>query len=155
MAILPMQTGADNPILRKKSTAVKKIDTKIKKFIDDMKNTLLSHEGIGLAAPQVGENIRVILVCLNPKTKNENTVVMVNPEITYKSDEVYEAEEGCLSLPSIYLQVTRSKEIIVSFQSLKSRKQTLRLENLNARIVQHEIDHINGILIVDHKKNIA
>ncbi|MBI2464383.1 peptide deformylase [Candidatus Peregrinibacteria bacterium] len=153
MAILSMQTGADNPILRKKSTEVKKIDTKLKKFIDDMKDTLVSHEGIGLAAPQVGKNIRVVLVCLNPKTKNENTVVMINPEITYKSEEMYEAEEGCLSLPGIYLQVLRSKEIIVDFQSLKKQKQTLRLEGINARIVQHEVDHVNGILIVDYHLN--
>lgn len=149
MAVLEIIQGADNPILRKKSVAIKKIDAKLKKLVKDMSDTLFKAKGIGLAAPQVGQNIRVILALLNVNTPQQTLIEMVNPEILESSEEKETAEEGCLSLPGIYGNVERSKSITVHFQTLKNQKLTLHLKGLNARIVQHEVDHIDGVLIVD------
>lgn len=152
MAVLTIVQGADNPILRKKSISIKKIDAKLKKLVKDMSDTLSKAKGIGLAAPQVGKNIRVIVALLNVNTPQQTLVEMVNPDIEKRSEAKETAEEGCLSLPGIYGNVERSKSITVRFQTLKNQKLTLHLEGLNARIVQHEVDHIDGILIVDRFK---
>lgn len=150
MDIFQLQTGADNPILRKKSVPVKKIDSRIKKLIKNMEATIKREKGVGLAAPQVGENTRLILVRLNIESKSENLAIMVNPEITRRANEEVVAEEGCLSLPGIYRKVSRSREITVVFETIKRDKISLKLKDLNARIVQHEIDHLNGVLISDY-----
>lgn len=145
----PIITGAAHPTLRKKSLEVKKVDQKIRKIAKDLQDTLTKIPGIGLAAPQIGENYRVIIAKLNPGKEQEAKIIMVNPEIQTFSQEIEIAEEGCLSLPKIYVKVPRSKEITVVYRDLRDRQNTLHLKNLNARIVQHEIDHLDGILIVD------
>jgi len=148
MSILQIQTGVDNPILRKKSSKVLQITKDLKKLVKDMQDTL-HLDGIGLAAPQVGVNSRIILVTLNSGQKNANTVIMVNPEILFFSEEKTFAEEGCLSLPKIFEKVERAKSIIVKYQDLNMREHLLNLSNINARITQHELDHLNGVLFLD------
>ncbi len=143
---LTIETGEENEILRKKSKEVKKIDKKLLKFIKEMDKSMKSEKGVGLAAPQVGKNIRLIIVLLN----NEIVIPMVNPKITTHSDNVESGEEGCLSLPGIWGQVKRYKEITVQFLDVKGEKRMLKLEGFNARIVQHEIDHLDGILFTDY-----
>ncbi|MFA6549872.1 MAG: peptide deformylase [Candidatus Gracilibacteria bacterium] len=147
MAKLKILTGADNKILRTKSVEVKHV-TKIAKLIKDMKDTLDAKD-LGLAAPQVGENVRICLVRLNASTKNEALVLMINPEIIGMGKEKEIGEEGCLSLPGLWINVERAKKITVKFLDAKNKEQILMLERLNARVVQHEIDHLDGILMVD------
>lgn len=143
-------TGEDNPLLRRKAVPIKKIDAKTQSIIKGMEKILAFEKGLGLAAPQIGENIRLILVKLNPNTSQEMVLAMINPEITAVSKEQEIAEEGCLSLPGRYGQVARAKEITVKFDIINnSQKQILKLSFLNAKIVQHEVDHLDGILFVD------
>ncbi len=114
-----------------------------------MQATLKAEKGLGLAAPQVGINQRLIAVILNKHTDQELQLILINPVITAWSEEKAICEEGCLSLPQMFLQVERAKGITVEFLNLKNQKQILNLKDLNARVVQHEIDHLDGILIVD------
>lgn len=114
---------------------------------------MLSQNGVGLAAPQVGHNIRIIIVRFNPGKPEQMIIPMLNPEILHFSEEKYEDEEGCLSIPDIWGIVERPKEIIVSFLTAKGAPQTLKLSDLNARIIQHELDHLDGILFVDRAKS--
>ena len=143
---LIIETGQDNETLRKKSEPVRQIDKKTLKLLKEMGESMKEEKGVGLAAPQVGENIRMILVLLN----NKNLIPMINPVITVHSDETEVGEEGCLSLPGIWGNVKRYKEITVQYQNEKGEKQILKLECFNARVVQHEIDHLDGILFTDY-----
>ncbi len=144
--VLNIELGADNPILRKKSETIKNIDKKLKKFIKDMIETMKDAKGVGIAAPQVGVNIRLCIVTLNDK----QPIALINPAITAQSEEKEWGEEGCLSLPKQWGQVERSKEITVTFTTEKNTQQTLKLKDFNARIVQHEIDHLDGVLFIDY-----
>jgi peptide deformylase len=152
MTILKIQTGEKNPILRKKSVEIVKVTGKIKKFLKDLKDTMLESDGLGLASPQVGENIRAIAVNMNSGTANRSVVLMINPVIIWKGNDVYVAEEGCLSLPDLFKEVERFKEIIVEYKDPAGEKRKLKLSMLNARIVQHEVDHLDGILFIDRVK---
>lgn len=143
---LNIETGQENEILRKKSAEVKKIDKSLLKFIKEMEKAMKKEKGVGLAAPQVGENIRVILVLLD----NKILVPMINPEITGHCDDMEFGEEGCLSLPGQWGQVKRYKEITVRYLDTKGEGRTLKLEGFNARVVQHEVDHLEGILFTDY-----
>ena len=148
MTIRTIQTGLENPILRTRSKEVEKLTPAVKKLIRDMHDTL-HLDGIGLAAPQVGENLRVILATLNPGTKKENTITLINPVITYFSRDTVIDEEGCLSLPKVFGDVERSYEIIVQYRDEQFKIEVLKLRGLNARIIQHETDHVDGILFAD------
>lgn len=152
MAKLKIVTGENNPILRAMSVPVKKLDAGLKKFVKELKETMVAAKGLGIAAPQVGKNIRVFLVVMNYDTDHQVTVTMVNPEIVSHGAEVYEAEEGCLSLPGVYGQVERFKKVTVSFFGVDGVQQVLNLSGLNARVVQHENDHIDGVLFIDRMK---
>lgn len=155
MSVLEIIKGADNRILRTKSKDVDKVDKKTKKLIEDMIETVIDVKGLGIAASQVGINKRIFIVRLNYDTKEEMIVPMINPKLISKSDETTNEEEGCLSLPGIYGMVKRSKKNRVKFLDQKGSEQVLDLEDLNARIFQHELDHINGILFIDKAKNIT
>lgn len=149
MAVLPIEQGADNKILRAVSMPVKKVGKKLWKFLDDMKATMLAADGIGLAAPQVSQNIRVVICRFNHGTPHEVVIDMINPEITEHSDAMEAHEEGCLSLPGEFGPVVRYTSLTVKFTDRKGNEHILRLKDLNARIVQHEVDHIDGKLFVD------
>lgn len=152
MALLNIQTGENNKILRKKSEPLKQINKETVEFLDDMKETMLKKDGIGLAAPQVGRNIRVIVCALNPGTPEQQIFEMINPEIISRGGGMETAEEGCLSLPGIFENVERHKKVKVRFTDRKGAETLLDLFALNARIIQHEVDHIDGILFIDRVK---
>lgn len=141
--------GIDDKILRTVSKPVAVINADIRKFAQEMIKTMELEKGVGIAAPQVGANIRMVICKFNPGGNNEVIVPMVNPEILELSDDKINAEEGCLSLPGLWGKVKRSKYAIVTFKNLKNQSQTLELSGYNARIIQHEVDHINAILFAD------
>lgn len=149
MKKLKILTGTDNPVLRTVSKQVNKFDPSLKKFVKQMKDAMIAARGIGIAAPQVGNNIRVFLVILDFGKKNERTVAMVNPKILKFSKKTEIDEEGCLSVPDIYGKVERSKSITVEFYDVDKVRYELDLKDLNAREVQHELDHLDAILFVD------
>lgn len=144
--MLKIETGTENEILRKKSEPVLSIDKKILKLIKEMGIAMKKQKGVGLAAPQVGINQRLILVTLD----NKIVVPMINPKIISHSDFVEFGEEGCLSIPGKWGQVRRYSEIIVEYLDEKEDKKILKLNSFNARVVQHEIDHLDGILFIDY-----
>lgn len=133
----------EDPILRKKAKRIEKIDEEVKKLAEDMIETMKSANGVGLAAPQVGKSIRLIVV-----NYDEKDFVFINPEIIEEEGESIDIE-GCLSIPGVEVPVKRAEKITLSFQNLKGRTQKIKAEGLLARILQHEIDHLNGVLIVD------
>lgn len=157
MAKLTIITGEDNPILRAESVKVPKFDSALKKFVKDLKDTMVAAKGLGIAAPQVGRNIRVFITTLDHDLEGENVkgraLTMVNPEILEISEEMVMGEEGCLSLPGQFGKVERHKKIKVEFFSEDGVRQVLSLEGLNARVVQHENDHLDGILFPDRMKH--
>ncbi|MFA4967650.1 MAG: peptide deformylase [Candidatus Margulisiibacteriota bacterium] len=134
-----------NPILRKKSFAVKKVDAKIKKLIKDMIETMHAAPGVGLAAPQVGENIRVIVVDIG-----EGAFGIVNPKIKKKNKETQIFDEGCLSLLGIAGPVKRPSKVTVEGLDKNGEKMTIEAEGFLATVIQHEIDHLDGKMFVDH-----
>jgi peptide deformylase len=151
---MKIQTGTENEVLRAKSKPVGAITGALRSFALDMVKTMEAAEGVGLAAPQVGRHIRMIVCKLNPGEKNEVIVPMINPELLQCSEETAEGEEGCLSVPGTWGQVQRSCTIIVRYKNLKGQELTLQLEDFNARVIQHEIDHLNGVLFTDKARDI-
>ncbi len=124
-------------VLRKKAEPVEKIDGEIKKLVFDMVETMKVNDGVGLAAPQVGVSKRVIVVQGNP---------LINPKILKKKGVMLFAEEGCLSFPNIYIEIKRFDEIEIEALDIEGKKIELEAKGLLARVIQHEIDHIDGIL---------
>lgn len=153
MAKMKIITGAENPILRAVSKPVLKFDGALKKLVKGMKAAMNTANGIGIAASQVGVNLRVFLAVLDVKNKNERTICLVNPVILFRSEEMTLEEEGCLSLPGVYGNVPRHKSVIVEFFNVEGVRQRLELEGLNARVIQHENDHIDGVLFIDRMQS--
>jgi len=147
--ILPLQTGTENEILRAKSARVTSFDKKLKKLVADMKETMLAADGVGLAAPQIGQNIRVITILFQADKHTCRQMEMINPEIIETSCEYELGEEGCLSIPGEWGKVDRPACVTIRFQDASGREQTLQMNELNSRVVQHEIDHLDGVLFVD------
>lgn len=137
-----------NEILKKKSLDIDIIDSSVLKLIKSMKETLKKSKGVGLAAPQVGVNKRLIIV----KPQKE-MFVFINPIFTYKSLESDKETEGCLSVPGEWIDIKRSKEVEIEFIGEDSNRYKVRAKDFFARIIQHECDHLDGILIVDRKEN--
>lgn len=134
-----------NEILRQKAKEVVDIKSKeIQQLIPDMVETMIEEDGIGLAAPQINKSIRMIAV----NTK-EGPFILINPKITKKSWKKEVGEEGCLSVPGVFGLVKRSKEIIVKFLDQNGKEQKLKAKDMLARVVQHEVDHLNGVLFID------
>ena len=144
MSVLPIVKGQDHLMLRTKAKKVPKVTKKIQELIKNMGETMVKADGVGLAAPQIGESLRICVVPINGKF-----VGLINPEITKKSTETNVDEEGCLSLPGIYLPIERSNEITVTFTDTKGKTHERKLEMFEARVTQHEVDHLDGVLIVD------
>lgn len=119
-------------------------------FITDLTETMYQSDGIGIAAPQVGNNIRIIVI----GTKN-GPLVMINPVVSRKSWRQVEDEEGCLSVPGVFGIVRRSRSLWVSFIDKRGDKQKLKAEGMFARVIQHEVDHLNGVLFIDRAKKIT
>lgn len=151
--ILPIYTGTENDVLRQVAEAIPKVTKKHQKLIKNMKETMVNAHGLGLAAPQVGVSERILIANFQWGKKvgqDEQKTALVNPEIIAHSDEIVLGEEGCLSLPEVYAEVKRYQSITVKFLDEKGKEKIMELEDLNARIVQHEIDHLDGLLFVDY-----
>jgi peptide deformylase len=151
---IPVEQGSDNTILRTVSKPVAKVTPEIRKFADEMTKTMWHENGVGIAAPQCGKNLRMCIVRLNPSEKNEIVFPMINPEIMELSEEMQDGEEGCLSLRGIWGKVKRHRSLLVRFTNIKGKEQSLLLDDFNARIIQHEVDHLNAKLFIDRAHHI-
>ena len=141
-----------NPILRKKSAEISKDDIGSKKFKElclDMEELMLENDGVGLAAPQIGKNIRLCVI----NTK-EGQIGLINPKITKKSWKKEWGEEGCLSLPNIFGQVKRHGKITCKYLDKNGEEAKIDADGLLARVIQHETDHLDGILFIDKAKDV-
>ena len=148
MALLEIEK-AGAPILKQICNPVKKIDGKLRSFLDDMAETMYKSDGIGLAAPQVGRSIRVVVIDI----REGKLLEMINPEITSKEGAAVDSE-GCLSVPGIFGEVERSEKVAVDYTTRYGKRRKLEADGLLARCIQHELDHLNGILFIDVAKNL-
>ena len=133
-----------DPVLKSRATPVDKFDESLEQLAQDMLETMREHEGVGLAANQVGRLKRILVAALE-----DEEYVIVNPEINEIGDEDEKDVEGCLSIPEIQVEVERSSRVAVSGQDRSGAPVRLEVEGLLARILQHEMDHLNGVLILD------
>lgn len=154
MAILKILKYGDE-ILRKKSKEVSKVSKKIRILAENMIDTMYANNGVGLAAPQVGENIRMFVIDVSQDDEPLNPIVFINPKIIKKSGAI-KSNEGCLSFPKAYVDVRRYKNIMVKALDLNGRPFVMEAKDgeLLARAIQHEYDHLDGILFIDHSRNI-
>jgi peptide deformylase len=136
--------------LRLKSEAVKTVDKPLRILIDDMFETMYAAPGIGLAAIQIGVPRRVVTMDLAKKDEPKQPQVFINPEVVWESEEKAIYEEGCLSIPEYYEEVARPKAVKVKFLDADLKPREIEAEGLLATCLQHEIDHINGVLFIDH-----
>jgi peptide deformylase len=146
MSILPV-TKMDNPVLHQKAKKVKNIDSSIQKLINDMIETMYEIDGVGLAAPQVGVPLQVVVFQL---PDDEDVTVLINPEIVKGSEKSEMMDEGCLSLPGYRGEVKRLTSVTVKGRNRQGKMIRIKGEGLLAQVLQHEIDHINGVVFVDH-----
>jgi peptide deformylase len=149
MAVLPIITAPD-PRLKVACEPVAKVDAAIVKLMDDMLDTMYLAPGVGLAAPQVGVTKRILVVDVSPKDGPREPLRMVNPEIVWRSEELAVYEEGCLSLPEQYADVERPAKIRFRYLDETGAPQEREAEGLLATCIQHELDHLDGIIFVDH-----
>ena len=136
--------------LRLKSEPVKAVDKTLRALIDDMFETMYAAPGIGLAAIQIGAARRVVTMDLAKKDEPKQPQIFINPEVTWVSDEKATYEEGCLSIPEYYEEVERPKSVRVKYLDLDLKPQEIEADGLLATCLQHEIDHTNGVLFIDH-----
>ena len=139
-----------DPLLRKVSEPVASVNTEVKNLMDDMLETMYAAPGIGLAAVQVGVLKRIIVIDLSKDGQKKDPLFIVNPQITFKSDELISYEEGCLSIPNQFAEVKRPSSCKVNFLDYNGKKREINADGLLATCVQHEVDHLNGVLFIDH-----
>jgi peptide deformylase len=149
MALLPVLTAPD-PALKKISQPVKQVDASVRKLMDDMLETMYHAPGIGLAAPQVGVLKRVIVLDLAREGEEPQPLRIANPEIVWVSDDDATYNEGCLSVPEHYADVVRPGACRVKYLDQDNKQQEIAAEGLLATCLQHEIDHLDGVLFIDH-----
>jgi len=158
MSIRPILTAPD-PRLKAVSEPVAAIDAELRTLIEDMIETMYDADGIGLAAIQVGAAKRLLVLDIDQKDGGRNPRVFINPVITWASDETAVMEEGCLSVPEIWDEVERPTQIKVEYLDGEGAQQTLEADGLLATCLQHEMDHLEGVLFLDHlsklKRSIA
>lgn len=148
-----------NPYLRTRAKPVEVFDDALKALVKDMTETMAAEEGLGLAATQVGVDSRLVLI--NPYAfkgddgRGEPDMVVINPEVVWKSDETISAEEGCLSFPGVYIHVTRPKAVRIKAQDAEGKFYEIEAEGLGARALLHELDHIDGVVMVDHVSHLV
>lgn len=148
MSILKIHTYPDK-VLREKTIQITTFDEELKHLVKDMADTMYDAPGIGLAAPQIGQSLKLIVVDRSTEDNQKEYMALINPEIiSHEGTQI--DEEGCLSIPELSSKVSRYKKITVSYQDLAGESQKLEAEDRFAVVLQHEIDHINGILFLDH-----
>jgi len=139
-----------NEILRKKSIPVEKVDSDIKKLMDDMLETMYAAPGIGLAAIQVGVPKRIIVLDIAQKEGQKNPMFFINPEIINKSENNSTYEEGCLSVPGQFAEIDRPEKCYVKYLDYYGQLKEIKAEGMLATCIQHEMDHLEGILFIDY-----
>ena len=144
MAIIPIRVVPD-PILRQKSKRVRAIDGSIKKLIEDMRETMHAVGGVGLAAPQIGVSLRVITIGI----LEQEDLVLVNPEVVRRKGEC-PVREGCLSIPGYFGEIKRAESVTIKGLDPGGKEIRIKANELLAQVLQHEIDHLNGVLYIDH-----
>jgi peptide deformylase len=149
MTIKPLIILPD-PLLRQVSAPIERVDAELEQFIDDMLETMYDAPGIGLAAIQVGVPRRLLVIDLTKEDEERKPLVFINPEILTSSDERSVYEEGCLSIPDYYAEVERPASISVKSIGRDGKEQLTEADGLLATCLQHEIDHLNGVLFIDH-----
>ena len=150
MTLRPIITLPDEKTLRQVSKPVARIDSNVKKLWDDMLETMYDAPGIGLAAIQIGEAQRLLVIDLSKEGEAKTPLFVANPEIVWSSEDQSDYEEGCLSIPDFYEMVTRPSEVKVRFLDRQGETKELQTSGLLATCLQHEIDHLNGVLFVDY-----
>ena len=149
MALLPILIAPD-PRLKKTSTPVKAVDAEIRKLMDDMLETMYQAPGIGLAAPQVGVLKRVIVLDIAREGEPPQPLRLANPEVVWVSDDDAVYNEGCLSVPEHYADVARPASCRVKYLDHENKSREIAADGLLATCLQHEIDHLDGVLFIDH-----
>jgi len=149
MSIKPLIILPD-PILRTVSKPVERVDAPLQKLADDMLATMYDAPGIGLAAIQVGEPLRMLVIDLAKEDETPAPLVFINPQVLDSSDERSVYEEGCLSIPDYYAEVERPATVRVSYLDRDGKTQEIEADGLLATCLQHEIDHLDGVLFIDH-----
>ena len=139
-----------DPILRKKSENLEKVDNELRLLLDDMLETMYNAPGIGLAAVQVGILKRLIVIDISKDKEKKNPIFLINPEIISKSKNTSIYEEGCLSLPGHFAEIERPEECQIKYIDYEGKKNEMKANGLLATCIQHEIDHLNGILFIDY-----
>ena len=140
-------------VLRQPAKRIAKVDDSIRQLVKDMLQTMYSADGIGLAAPQVAINKQLIVIDCEQNNPDTPPLVLINPKIVKYGNELCNAEEGCLSIPGVYLEVTRPEAIEVSFKDENGRPRKIKATGLLARVIQHEMDHLSGVMFVDRVEN--
>ena len=158
MTVRPILTAPD-PRLQAISTDVEAVTNEIRQLADDMADSMYAADGIGLAAVQIGVAKRILVIDLDQKDGARNPVAYINPRITWASEETAVFEEGCLSVPEIWDDVERPARIKCEYLDRDGKAQVLEADGMLATCLQHEMDHLNGVLFIDHlsrlKKNMA
>ncbi|MBF2006566.1 MAG: peptide deformylase [Chlorogloeopsis fritschii C42_A2020_084] len=140
-------------VLRQAAKRVAKVDDEIRKLAREMLQTMYSQDGIGLAAPQVGINKQIIVIDIEPDNPANPPLVLINPIIKQVSRDICVAQEGCLSIPGIYMDVKRPQVVEISYKDEHGRPKMLKAGELLGRCIQHEMDHLNGVVFVDRVEN--
>ena len=139
-----------DPILRKKSVNLEKVDDELRGLLDDMLETMYSVPGIGLAAVQVGVLKRLIVIDISKEKDKKNPLFLINPEIISRSNKTSIYEEGCLSLPGHFAEIERPAECHVKYIDYSGKEKEIKANGLLSTCIQHEVDHLNGILFIDY-----
>ena len=139
-----------DPILRKKSERLEKVDDDIRKLLNDMLETMYLAPGIGLAAVQIGILKRLIVIDISKEKEKKKPLFMINPEILFKSKQTSVYEEGCLSLPGHFAEIERPAECLIKYLDYNGKEKEIQAKGLLATVIQHEVDHLNGVLFVDY-----
>ena len=139
-----------HPVLKKKAEKVAGVDDELRRFLDDMLETMYAENGCGLAAPQVGVSKRVVVIDLAHEGEEPAPLYMVNPEIIWKSEDLEVCEEGCLSLPEMRAEVERPASVKIRYLDYQGKECELLAEEFLAVAAQHELDHLDGVLYIDH-----
>lgn len=136
-------------VLRQPAKRVSKVDDDLRRTVREMLQTMYSADGIGLAAPQVGIHKQLIVIDCEPENPAAPPLVLINPEIKNHGQATCKDQEGCLSVPGVYMDVERPEQVEVNYKDEHGRPRTLKADGLLARAIQHEMDHLNGVLFVD------
>jgi peptide deformylase len=150
MPVRPIITLPDEKILRQVSAPLKSVDEDARKLMDDMLATMYEAPGIGLAAIQVGVARRVVVVDVSKEKEPKDPLFLANPTIVWVSGELSDYEEGCLSIPEFFEMVQRPREVKVQYRDRQGEAMEIQASGVLATVLQHEIDHLNGVLFIDH-----